>query len=265
MGILTTSDNASIYYETHGFQTAGPVMVFLNGTTQTTFNWRPLAKRLKNEFRVLLYDARTQGQSQTGGRPLSLEVHAADLAELLYHLSIARAHLVGISHGARVALAQAEYRPLSINRLVLCGLADNANPVHHITLAAWVEILNAGGRKALAWALLTTLYGDSFLIENRKVLDKMVNGIVRRNRKEALLAHLKAMTGYPSPSLQISRLNHPTLFISGGRDPLADEATTRQWARSCGGKHLHFPSLGHAIPMEAPVVFVKELSRFLED
>ena len=65
-----TSDSTNIYYETHGFESSGPAVIFLNGTMQTTFNWRPHARVFKDSFRVILYDARAQGQSELGEKNL---------------------------------------------------------------------------------------------------------------------------------------------------------------------------------------------------
>ena len=54
-----------------------------------------------------MYDARAQGRSDLGERELSLERHAEDFAALLKHLEVEKVHLVGLSHGAKVALAYA--------------------------------------------------------------------------------------------------------------------------------------------------------------
>ena len=45
-----------------------------------------------NKFRILLYDARGQGQSDLGQANLPLEGHVDALIELLGHLGVNRAH-----------------------------------------------------------------------------------------------------------------------------------------------------------------------------
>ena len=148
MPYFTTQDGCRIYYEKHGFdglaprrcrhlglnqgKTGGlafekaeqkssePVVVFLNGTMQNTMHWKSAATVLKDRLPVLLYDARAQGRSDIGEMRLSLERHAADLAELLQHLKVSKAQLVGLSHGAKVALVCAADSHERIGRLVLC-------------------------------------------------------------------------------------------------------------------------------------------------
>ena len=99
MPFFQTSDGCRIYHECHGITTQRQVVVFLNGTTQTTVNWLPHARALEEHFGVILYDARGQGKSDLGNKPLSLEQHTADLALLFNLLRLKTAHLVGLSHG----------------------------------------------------------------------------------------------------------------------------------------------------------------------
>ena len=75
MAYYRTPDGCSLYYETIGFELARPVIVFLNGTLQTTMYWKASAASLKPAFRSLLYDARGQGESELGSQPLSLALH----------------------------------------------------------------------------------------------------------------------------------------------------------------------------------------------
>ncbi len=117
-----TNDGCQIYYETHGFESSKPTVVFLNGTMQTTFNWRPHARFFKDSFSIILYDARAQGKSELGKKKLSLDLHVKDLLELLHHLKIEKARFVGVSHGSYIALSLASRIPDVVDRLVLCSV-----------------------------------------------------------------------------------------------------------------------------------------------
>ncbi|UCD76989.1 MAG: alpha/beta fold hydrolase [Desulfobacterales bacterium] len=124
MSYFKTTDNCNIYYEFHKLQIDAPVIVFLNGTILTTKSWWMQARYLKYKFNILLYDARGQGQSDLGQSNLSLSIHINDLIQLLDYLCVNRIHLVGLSHGARVACSFGTLAPGRINRMVLCGYAD---------------------------------------------------------------------------------------------------------------------------------------------
>ena len=103
-----------------------PTIAFINGTLQTTMYWKTVGKKLADRFRLLLYDCRGQGESDLGDQSLTLKLHADDLQALLYELGIHQTHVVGISHGARVALALAGSQPELVARMVLCSISTHS-------------------------------------------------------------------------------------------------------------------------------------------
>ena len=263
MPYFRTKDDCSIYYETEGFDSTQPVVVFLNGTMQTTVYWKTNAGVLKNRFRVLLYDARAQGQSDLGEHELSLERHAADLAALLKHLGIEKAHLVGLSHGAKVALAYTANFSECVARLVLCSVGAKSTSRARLCVRSWLEILKSSGLEAMVWASLPVVFGESFLQRKQGTLDNIVKAIVRKNRTEALIAQLEAMTASPPLSNIVRNVRIPCLVISASDDPLVREEGARELALLCNGQHRHINGIGHSIPAEAPEVFSKTVLEFL--
>jgi len=246
-----------------GLESSKPVVVFLNGTMQTTFNWRPHAHVFKDSFRVILYDARAQGQSELGKTKLSLDLHLKDLSELLHHLKIKKAHLLGLSHGAYVALAFASRLPDFVDRLILCSISAEKSAQTKIIVKSWLGILKSEGLDALAWTVLPMVFGEDFLKANKRILYKMVEAIVVRNNKKALIAQLKAMNHYTPIDRPAKKINCPALVISGSQDQLVNPKEARQLADLCGGCHKEIPDIGHSIPAETPELFNKIVLKFL--
>ena len=258
-----TSDSTNIYYETHGFESPKPAVVFLNGTMQTTFNWRSHARIFKDSFRVVTYDARAQGKSDLGEQGLSLDLHIQDLSELLHHLKIQKAHFVGLSHGAYVSLSLAFQLPQLVDRLVLCSVGSRITDEAKVTIRSWLEILQCSGLRSLAWAVLPLVFGEVFLKQNKRIIDKMVEAIVVRNNKDALIAQLRAINKYPSPGSLAKKINCPTLVISGSQDQLVNPEEARQLADLCRAHHEEFSGIGHSVPAETPELFNKIVLKFL--
>lgn len=265
MPYFTTSDGCKIYFETHGFETANPGLVFLNGTTQTTLNWRPQALYFKDIFRVILYDSRTQGKSAPGKKKLSLDLHANDLSDLLDFLDVKKAHLVGLSHGAHVALALAAKRPKQVARLVLCSIGSKHSARTKTVINSWLEILKKSDLESMAWAVLPIILGEIFLKENEKILDKMVKAIMLRNRKEPLIKNFEAMLTYPSPSCLVDNICHPCLFLSGAEDPLVSPESAKYLAGLCNGGYKKIEACGHTVSVEKPGVFNQLVFEFLQN
>ena len=265
MPFSQVSDGCRIYFECHGITTERQVVVFLNGTTQTTVNWLPHARALKEHFGVILYDARGQGKSDLGNKPLSLELHAADLALLFNSLRLKTAHLVGLSHGAHVALALAANVPERTDRIVACSIGDKRNKNAEIEIRTWLTILEENGLEKMIRSAMPTLFGSEYLHTHRNVKDKIIRAMVLRNRKEALAAHLNAMLDYPHPDDLAVKTDCPCLVISSKEDPLVEPASAARLAGSCNGKHLLIKEAGHSIPAEAPEEFNRSVFEFLTE
>jgi 3-oxoadipate enol-lactonase len=263
MPILRTQDGCNLYYEVLGQGPGKPTITFINGTLQTTMYWKTIGKKLADRFRLLLYDCRGQGESDLGDQPLSLKRHVQDLQALLYELEIHQTHIVGISHGGRIALALAGDRPDLVARMVLCSISTHATTRARMIVRSWLEILQRHSLDAMVWAAVPHVFGSRYLKENAKTLERIVKTIVRRNNSQALRAHLEAMQHYPPLRSAIARTPFLTLVLSGEDDPLVTAAGSREIARICGGRYQELDGIGHSIPAEAPGRFVDLVSDFL--
>jgi 3-oxoadipate enol-lactonase len=227
-------------------------VVFINGTAQTTVNWRPFAQRLKKRGTVVLYDARCQGRSGCGRDTLSLGRHVDDLACLLDALGIARAVLVGLSHGARVALAAAGAMPPRIAGLVLLSLGLAATQRMAQTVAVWREALRNGGLDALVRAMVPSVFGEAFLRQHRSVLGKVADALAQRNDPEKMGRLLAAFDRYPPIEAILPSSPVSALVVAGEDDPLVGAVQARRLAERLEAECRLLPGIGHSIPAEAP-------------
>lgn len=265
MPYLKTTDDCRIYYELLGDAPGRPTIVFVNGTLQTTVYWKPAARELGHKYRLLIYDTRGQGESDLGGLPLSLDLHASDLKFLLDETGVHRAAVVGISHGARVALALADLFPDRIAALVLCSLSTRATFRAKMIVRSWHEILQRHSLDAMVWAALPHIFGRSYLRAHEGQLDRIVKTVVRRNRTESLRAHLAALQNYLPLGARLKPLPFPVLVLTGEDDPLVTREGADEIARICGGRHVELKGVGHSISAEAPGYFNRLVGDFLSD
>lgn len=265
MAYYKTKDGCSLYYETIGFDFTRPVVIFLNGTMQTTVYWKAVASSLRPAFSSLIYDARGQGESDLGTLDLSLDLHLDDLLALIRHLGLGSTCLVGLSHGARLAYAMARKKPESVARMVLCAIGLRSSMRARWIVRSWLTILEEAGLDALVRAALPHVFGERYLVRHQKVLDRIAKTIVRRNRAIPLAAHLSAMVDYPNLRSMVRKLDLPLLVMSGADDVLVDTGGAAELASKSGGRHMVFKDAGHSIPVENPELFVSTLSKFLSD
>ncbi len=263
MPYFKTGDGCNIFFEYQNLSSPKPVIVFLNGATQTAVYWTTIANRLKNDFQNLAYDARAQGRSDPGKRPLSLDLHSVDLCNLFEYAGVEKAHLVGLSHGSYIALAFASRFPDKVDRLILCSATAGPSCRARLTVASWLRTLKHEGMEAMAWAALPVAFGENFLRKNEGSLDKIVKAIVRRNKEDGLIAQLEEMAEFTRLSSTALDIRCPVLILSASDDPLVTEEGAQELARLCKGRHERLPGLGHSIPAEAPELFIDILKKFL--
>ena len=265
MPYFTTTDGCKIFYTTYGVEASDHVVIFLNGITQTTMYWGNHVPAFSKSYRLLCYDARGQGQSDPGDGPISLKLHISDLKALMAHLNFARANLVGISHGARVALEFAAEFSRMVEKLVLCSISARTSERCMAFVRSWLEILSQSDLRAMAWAAVPAVFGNRFLKHHQKTLDKIVNAVVLRNSKTSLLAQLDAALRYPQSESIPPDFDIPTLIVTGSEDPLIDSDDVRRLADLCKARHVQLDGIGHSVPAEAPELFEQMVFEFLKD
>src|SRR3954451_292183 len=90
-----------MYYEVHG---EGRPLVLLHGAYMTVEMMGPLLSGLAASRRVVVPEMQAHGRTADADRPITYEQMADDTAELIGHLGIDDADVVGYSMGGGVAL-----------------------------------------------------------------------------------------------------------------------------------------------------------------
>ncbi|HSR26067.1 MAG TPA: alpha/beta hydrolase, partial [Candidatus Eisenbacteria bacterium] len=116
---------------------SGPDVVLVPGTFSDRRTWLKVVGALASRFRCLLFDPRGTGHTPDPGRPFTPDDLVDDLLALLDAAALPRAHLIGHSLGATVALMAAARHPARVDRAVLIGPAGHADPHLEAVLDHW--------------------------------------------------------------------------------------------------------------------------------
>ena len=262
MPFFTTSDGCRLYYTFSDPDPACPVIVFLNGLAQTATYWHGPAVFFSKDYRVLRYDARAQGRSDTGAGPLSPEKHVADLDALFNHLGIPTAVLVGLSHGAYVATSFTARYPGRVSGLVVCSLRAGRYGDSDI-VERWLRKLTTEGLESFAMDVITIATGRTFRTKHAGLIKMMARAVAARNSAAGLAKQLDAMRSYPAASEISARIKTPTLVISGGEDRIVPAGDAVILADRINATLRQVPEAGHSLPIEAPDAFNSLLLNFL--
>jgi 3-oxoadipate enol-lactonase len=124
---FTTGDGVRMAYRIEG-ATGKPVLMLANSIATTMNMWDGQLAELSRYFRVLRYDYRGHGDSDTPDGPYSFDRLGRDVIELLDALDIDRVHFLGLSLGGAVGQWLGIYAPERIDRLILSNTSSYLGP-----------------------------------------------------------------------------------------------------------------------------------------
>ena len=212
----------------------GMPLILLHGNGESSDYFKGQIDAFAGLFHVYAVDTRGHGRTPRGESPFTIRQFAADLLGFMDEHGIAKAHLLGFSDGANIAMVFAIQHPDRVDRLILNGANLNAGGVKRS-----VQIpIELGYRIARCFSTKS-----ESAKRNAEMLGLMVND---PNVSPAELAGIRAKT----------------LVIAGTRDMIR-EAHTRMIAESIPDAELVFVKGDHFIANRHPAEFNRAVLDFL--
>jgi pimeloyl-ACP methyl ester carboxylesterase len=118
-----------MYYELHG---DGPPLLLLHGSYMTIDTTGPLLPGLAESRQVIAVELQGHGHTADVDRPITYDQMADDSAELLRHLGVERADVMGFSMGGAVALQLAMRHPELVRRMVVASTSYTSDGMHPV-------------------------------------------------------------------------------------------------------------------------------------
>lgn len=214
------------------------------------------------EYRVLRYDTRGHGQSDSPPGPYSLARLAADVVELIDSLSIDRLHFVGVSMGGMIgqtiALAHAD-------RLLSLTLANSPCSYTDAQIALWKQRAQSvldNGIESVKPALMQRWFTDDAAIRyiaGYEFIDRAFSEFSAASFAAATAAVCEIDTRD-----ELHRINTPTLLFGSEDDPGVPVEVSNLMAERIPDAQLHWltPSR-HLATLEQVDTFNTILQNFL--
>lgn len=114
--IVETNDGSKIYFETYG---QGPALFLLHGNGGSGKYFSKQLTRFSQYFTVFVVDSRGHGRSTNTQKETSFRLMADDLLTIMKSQKINKAHLLGFSDGANLAMVFSYYYPEHVDHLIL--------------------------------------------------------------------------------------------------------------------------------------------------
>ena len=260
MAELRIPGGRTLYYDDTG---DGPPLLLLMGGGGARASWAPLAAAFAPHYRVLTLDNRDAGESPPEAEPYTLGDLAADALALLDGLGLPRAHLLGASMGAFIALHLVLDHPARVERLVLIAASAHVSPPKDMTDAPLPPSWWTDDPVERLRRLLPAVASPAF--RARPTFATEVEAAAERERGSlmtlaGLQRQLLACYGHDVRA-RLGELAAPTLVIQGERD--RPEKARELASGIPDARLLLLPDTGHATTVERPDEVARAVLDFL--
>jgi pimeloyl-ACP methyl ester carboxylesterase len=241
---------------------SGEPLLLIQGLGYGRWSWEPIVPGLAQRYRVVFFDNRGIGESDTPAGPYTAREMADDALQVLDEAGIERAHVLGASLGGMIAQELAAAAPHRVRKLVLCCTTPGGKatvPMPAVTVQLFAE---AG---SLAPEVALRRFVENALAPGAPAT--LVDELYRRR-----LASPPDPVGWPAQAAAGmgfagvgGAIEAPTLIVTGTEDNVVDQRNADVLAEQMPGARVErIPGTGHLFFWEQPDALVRIVTEFLQ-
>jgi len=261
------SDGARLYYEEAG---SGTAIVFAHEFSGDLWSWEKQIQHFSRRYRCVAFNARGYPPSEVP-KALSRYSHQAavdDVAVVMRHLGIRKAHIVGCSMGSRTTLDFGLSYPRMALSLTMIGIGSGGDPRNKTQFLRESEArarkYEQGGLTEVLKGLRVAANRVQLKRKNPRAFDDFCERFMNHSAQGC--ANIIRRVQARRPSLfgmerQLRALKVPSHVVVGDEDPVAVDSGIFI-KRVCPAARLSVvPATGHLVNLEEPDL----LHRLTED
>ncbi|MDR6548159.1 3-oxoadipate enol-lactonase/4-carboxymuconolactone decarboxylase [Chryseobacterium rhizosphaerae] len=235
-----------------------PVLLFSNSLGATMHMWDAVVPYLLPYFRILRYDTRGHGGSETTEEPYSVDLLGIDVIDLLNDLKIDKVAFCGLSMGGLIGQWLSIHHPQRILQLILCNTGAKIGEEQ-----LWNERINLilnEGMQAIADRTMKVWFTDKFR-ENSAVPDQIKQQFLDCNP----LGYTNCCAVVRDADFResISKISVKTLVITGDEDPITTEEHANFLTTNINDARIEVLHARHLSATERPEKIANLLIDFL--
>ena len=208
--------NSSINYTVEG---KGEAIVLLHGFLETIDMWNHLIPELSENHQVICIDLLGHGQTDCIGYVHTMDDMADAVLEVLNHLKIIKAHVVGHSMGGYVALALAEKHPELFKGLCLMNSTFEADDEEKRRLRTRANKMAKTNFKSLVRTSFANLFAPESKIKFKTEFEAALQ-LALQTSVQGYIAASEGMKLRPNRFEVFKRLKAKKIIIVGKKDSL---------------------------------------------
>jgi pimeloyl-ACP methyl ester carboxylesterase len=214
-----------------------------------------------------VFDNRGSGRTRPMDDYASINDMAADCLLLLDHLDIDAVHILGHSMGGFIAQELALLQQERVLSLTLAATACRNSPRNNTLFADWAATRTTANQDQWLRGIFYWLFTDRFFEDAQNVAAAVAAAVDYQypQSSTAFANQVMALTAFDRSS-DLSKLNHPTLIMSGCEDILFPPVTAATLMRLLSvPRQATIRSAAHSIHLEQPEAFCRAVVTFLDE
>ncbi len=242
-------DGVKVFYEVVG---AGEPVLLTHGYGASGEMWAPQVKALADRYRVITWDMRGHGRTDSPADPARYSAAATvdDIHAVLDAVGVARAVIGGLSLGGFMSLAFYLAHPAMVRGLVLCDTGPGYRNAE--AREKWNEMARS---RATAFEQ-RGLGAGSTSPEAKAATHRSAQGLAHAARGMLTQADDRVITALPTIAV-------PTFVVVGDRDEPFVKPCQYMAGKIPGAELVVIRDAGHASNLDQPEQFTRALASFL--
>jgi 3-oxoadipate enol-lactonase len=258
-------NGVNIVYEEMG--SGAETVVMLHSMGLNRGGMAPLAERLKDRYRVVLWDYRGMGDSEKPDtEAIGTETLYEDSVTVIKALANGPVHLIGMSMGGWIGMRIAARQPQLVRSLSAIG-TSGMGADDHSKGAAFFEIIKEKGFSdpEIVEASMRVSFSPTVINDPARAADMEYWADVMRNIDPKTIAVTHSLTTRLSVMYEIRHILAPTLIVSGEHD-MNHSTEQRDLQKAIPGSQLVIlKNCGHTPIVEHPDEVARLVRPFLEE
>jgi len=240
-------------------------VILIHGVGLNSSIWMPQIKALAGDYRVVAFDLLGHGESSLPPEDVTLGDLTDQLHAIMNINGFAKAHLVGHSMGAVVALDYALTHPTWVLSIIGLNAVYCRSPSQRAAVETRSRDLVFNPSRAFVDQTIERWFGtpDGPVSEKAEPIRSMLNGVSMEGYGRVYRLFAQSDDAHRH-SLQ--DLRPPAMFLTGSDDPNSTPAMSEAMAAAApyGSVHI-FPGLRHLMAWTEPDVINPVITSFLAD
>ena len=239
-------------------------VIFIHGFPFDKSMWQYQLDALRMVNRVIAYDIRGFGKSESGTEEAGMNRYADDLIAFMDALKIEKAVLCGLSMGGYIVLNAISRYPQRFEAVILCDtqcIADSSDARE--SRMKTIAIIKEGGKATFADAFIKKMFFSATYEINPNLVQRIRETIMATS-DTTIIAALQALAEREETCSILNSIKVPSLIICGNSDVVTPlEQSRLMHSRIAGASIQIIHNAGHLSNLDQPVEFTKQISGFL--